>query len=115
MYIFRTYPFGVTFALSILILGLTLSQPMSGTEGFINDKVAHFLAFAALVVPYSYARQRGYIAALIWGVLLGGAIELIQPHVGRQGDWNDFFADLFGILIGIAVAKVLSKFTLGAH
>ncbi len=115
MTFFRKYPFGMTLALSVLILCLTLSQPSSQSTGFINDKVAHFLAFAALVFPYGFARPQGYIPAVIWAIIMGGAIELIQPHVGRQGDWNDFYADLFGILVGIVTAKLLSRFTQGAH
>jgi len=51
-----------------------------------------------------------YRRALIWLlpliIVFGGAIELIQPYVNRQGEWQDFLADAIGALIGVAIGLV---------
>lgn len=45
-----------------------------------------------------------------FGVLFySGAIELIQPHFGRQGDWGDMGLNLVGICLALGLYKLLSK------
>lgn len=111
MQFLRSYSISITLALSVLILALTLSQSTGTAPGFINDKLAHFLAFSALVFPISFAQRTGYIWAGLWGIGFGAAIEIVQPYVGRQGDFIDFVADLFGIIVGILCAKLLERYT----
>jgi len=72
-----------------------------------GDKLHHLIAFAALILPSAILYRR----ALVWlapAVLLyGGLIELIQPTVGRQGEWLDFLADGLGVALGIALGLAL--------
>lgn len=110
MQFLRSYSISITLALSVLILALTLSQNTGTAPGLINDKLAHFMAFAALVFPVSFAQRYGYIWAGLWGLGLGAAIEIVQPYVGRQGDIMDFIADLIGVLVGILCAKLLARY-----
>ena len=37
----------------------------------------------------------------------GGGIEVVQPTVGRSGEWANFYADVVGIGISVFVALLL--------
>ena len=91
-----------TVGLAVLIAYLTLSPPSSGPGLSIPDKLAHFLAFAGLIFPYALLYRRGLIWMIPIAVLFGGAIEIIQPNVGRSAELADFFADVAGVIAGTA-------------
>jgi len=74
-----------------------------------SDKLHHFLGFAALILPIAAVRPRMCLWTVPLAVAYGGAIELIQPHVGREGEWGDFLANAAGALGG-ALAGVLLHF-----
>lgn len=99
-----------TAALAALIGALTL-LPLDlppGPPG--RDKLHHFIAFAALAAPMSVFWR----SALLWAVpifiLYGGAIELIQPHVGRSAEWADFGMDVLGVVAGVAFGTMTARF-----
>ena len=73
------------------------------------DKLVHFLAFAALVMPMAYARRLPLFLIILAGTAYGGLIELIQPYVGRSGEWGDLLADGSGSLAGALVAAMLGR------
>ena len=54
-------------------------------------------------LPLSYARPRLAVWIVIAATAYGGAIELIQPTVGRDQDVWDFLADGVGAVAGAAV------------
>ena len=97
----------VTAVLSILIAVLTLLPP-SGPAGLPgSDKLYHFVAFAALIMPISLLYPRALIWMLPAAILFAGAIEVIQPNVGRAGEWGDFLADTYGVVIGATLGLAL--------
>lgn len=110
MNLLRSYSLILTILLSLVILCLTLTVQTGTQPGIINDKLAHFLAFAALVFPHSLAHKNSFRAVSLWALFLGGAIEIIQPYVGRQGDWFDYLADLLGVITGVVLAKITASF-----
>jgi VanZ family protein len=65
-----------------------------------TDKLHHFLAFAALVFPATAARPRIALWLVPVAIAYGGAIELIQPSVGRSAEWADFMANGLGASTG---------------
>lgn len=65
-----------------------------------SDKLHHFIAFAALVFPPVAARPSLALWAVPSAILYGGMIEIIQPFVGRHGEWEDALANAMGALIG---------------
>lgn len=72
-----------------------------------SDKLYHFIAFAALVFPCALLFARTLIWLLPAAMLFGGAIELIQPYVGRGRELADFGADVVGLLIGAVLGLTL--------
>jgi VanZ family protein len=74
-----------------------------------SDKLHHFVAFAALVFPAAAAVPRRLLWLAPLAVAYGGAIELIQPHVGREGEWGDFLANAIGVAIGSAFGLVAHR------
>ncbi len=97
---------GLLVALLIAMLTLTPLPPDRVLVGGV-DKIYHFLAFAALIFPLILTDSRRWIWAVPLAVAYGGAIELIQPSVGRSAEWLDFGADLTGVLAGAALAEIL--------
>jgi len=97
----------VTFAIALIIAGLTLtpmSLPDNGPDGV--DKLYHAIAFAALVLPYSIIHPRALWWLLPSALLFGGAIEILQPLVGRSRELADFWADSVGIAVGVVSGLV---------
>ncbi len=83
----------VTGSLYPLAEGLALDIP---------DKLQHFVAYMALAFVLGLSSRplavRLFYFALAAG--LGGAIEIIQPYVGRHMSFYDFLADLAGVILG---------------
>ncbi|WP_175546822.1 VanZ family protein [Natronohydrobacter thiooxidans] len=77
------------------------------------DKVAHFVVFFLIALPAVAVRPRAWAGIVLSASALGGAIELIQPFVGREREFADFVADVLGALaavpVGHALARGLSK------
>ena len=71
------------------------------------DKVYHFIAFMALVFPVIVTDTERWSWAVPAAIVFGGAIEVIQPMVGRTADWLDFGANVAGVLAGAALAEIL--------
>ena len=97
-------------ALAILALTLlpavTVPSPTWLTQ---VDKLYHTLAFAALVIPAALFDRGAVRWLVVGGLILGGAIEVIQPSVGRDADLMDFLADAAGLLFGLAVGWFLRR------
>ena len=90
----------LTFAFSLIICVGTLTPLLRAVDVPGTDKWHHFLAFAALTYPLTVASRRYWLSIIVFGLLFGGLIEIIQPYVNRYGDVADFTADAVGVLIG---------------
>jgi hypothetical protein len=100
-----------TFALAMIIAVLTLApMPAAGPAG--SDKAFHILAFAALAFPLPLVRPRMTIWVALGVIAYGGAIEVIQPFVGRQAEWADLLADGIGAVLGAVTGYALSRYLL---
>jgi VanZ family protein len=80
-----------------------------------GDKFHHLLAFGAIaftgVLGLPRAWERRWTWVMVAVSLYGGAIELIQPYVGRFGEWGDWVADAAGAVLGGIVAQILLSLT----
>ena len=76
-----------------------MDQPPPAPDG--TDKLVHLTAFAALAFPLARTGRIGLLPVFIGASTFGGAIELIQPTFNRSADFNDWVADIIGIVLGI--------------
>ena len=101
-----TASLAATLVLAVLIGFLTLTPIQNpGVPG--TDKNHHLIAFAALALPLSFSRPRLAPWVVLAAVGYGGAIEIIQPYVGRSGEVFDLMADALGAVIGGAAGVAL--------
>lgn len=95
-------------AAALMLAYATLSpvaMPVTAVSGL--DKVAHFIGFAVLIFPVILTNPRRWLWAVPLAIGFGGAIELVQPLVGRSAEWLDWGADISGVLAGAALAELL--------
>lgn len=105
----RSFLLWLTGFLAAVISVLTLSQP--GIAGSFKgaDKAFHTIAFACLVLPTAIGRPRSLRWLIPAALLFGGAIELVQPLVGRGREVLDFLADIFGLGIGVTIGLTIRR------
>ena len=87
-----------------------------------TDKVLHLCAFAGLAFLMAWAiptnmrkLYRNTLLAAFVTVIYAGLDELLQIPVGRTADWQDFYADCFGIGIGLLVYTLVRALILRAQ
>lgn len=106
----RAVFFFSTSVLVVIIAILTLAPVSVPSTVPGNDKIHHFIGFAALLIPCAFLYRRALYYILPGSILFGGMIELLQPYVNRNGDWADFGADATGALLGAAIGLILRYF-----
>jgi VanZ family protein len=79
----------------------------------LSDKILHVVAFAALIIPTATLYARSLIWILPLAGFFGGAIELVQPFIGREAEVADLLTDLVGLglgtVIGLAIRGCLRR------
>ncbi|MBJ7538889.1 hypothetical protein [Marinomonas transparens] len=106
----------VGFCIGAFIISLSTLSPaeyLPPTPG--SDKLHHVLGFGgwALMCAFGPTRRFLYMAAFI--VFWGGMIELIQPYVNRYGEWLDFYADTFGVVLVLFGKGLFDHFNKSKH
>ena len=100
----------VSALLAVVIAVFTLLPPQAMPEAPPGgDKLHHFVSFGALVLPVVAVRPRTALWAVPLAAGYGGLIELIQPHVGRHGEWGDVLANTLGAIGGAALGWGLHR------
>ncbi|MBB34400.1 MAG: hypothetical protein CME88_12270 [Hirschia sp.] len=75
-----------------------------------QDKLLHFLAFAAMAGPASLILPVRYLGFMLSAVItVAGGVEIIQAvtNIGRQGDVMDFLAGAFGAVVACAIGRFI--------
>lgn len=101
---------GLYFLALAAIVYVSLLPGTSLIETGLWDKLEHFCAYALIAVIGSAAFPRSSAAGLLgFGLTgLGIALELAQTQVsGRFGDPMDALANGLGVLIGLALARIV--------
>lgn len=99
-----------TLLLAMIIAFLTLA-PVTAPNiiGTASDKLYHVIAFAALTFPMALLYPPRAKTVLICAILLGAAIEIIQPTVGRTASVLDFVADVVGAVLGMVAGRIFGR------
>ncbi|WPZ31683.1 VanZ family protein (plasmid) [Sulfitobacter sp. OXR-159] len=105
----RTISIWLTIGLALSIATLTLVPLHVPTDVPGTDKAHHILAFAALVLPSTACYPKALFRVVLAAILYGALIEIIQPYVGRHGEFADFLSDVLGVGVGAAMGFVLRK------
>ena len=122
LHIFRYWE-SVLITLGILYLSFAPPSTFSGVPSFTNeDKLVHLCLYAGLTGMlifdfWKYAKRNntnrlGFILiCLVFPVVLGGAVEILQPmyFAPRTAEWFDWFSDITGVLIGWQCMRLLRK------
>jgi VanZ family protein len=94
--------FGIT-----LIIFVLCTMPSGNLTHNVNDKTAHFIAFAGWAFCWQFA-FKNYTKTLILGIIYGILIEFWQgslpTYFHRSFDWYDALADGVGVIIGLIAA-----------
>ena len=72
-----------------------------------TDKTHHLIAYGCLALPAALGASKRLMLLLLFFVVFGGAIELIQPYVNRYGEWLDFVANTTGVALGAMIGSYL--------
>ena len=117
----RKYLLTITFSLLILIacfisLGSLPAPPMSNFDKLVHFAMFFLLGGCVYFENTRYFRHSINIPRIIWGtlifpVLYGGLVELIQNYISpyRVGDWGDFFWDTIGASLAFVIAIIIKK------
>ncbi|AXK43694.1 hypothetical protein [Erythrobacter aureus] len=102
----------IAFGLLLLaIISASLFPGVSRPTIFASDKMDHIFAFFVLGSAAKFFWQGHRPITLFSLLALGGAgIEIVQwgMQAGREADWADFAADLFGAGVGILMADTIN-------
>jgi VanZ family protein len=92
-------------ALAVVAWGELTPHPPSLPGPLQWDKAEHFTAYFGLMLLASlgWGLRRSLVWIFLGVVALGGALEIVQTMVGRDGEWGDFAANDLGALAGLAV------------
>lgn len=105
----KTIALALSAALTVTIAYLTL-MPLNVPPSMPgSDKAHHFIGFAVLTLPCAVLFPRALLWLLPAAVLFGGGIEIIQPSIGREGKWADFYADAIGAMSGVILGLILYR------
>ena len=94
-------------ALAVVAWGeLTPHPPRAAV--LLWDKAEHFIAYFGLTLLASlgWGLRRSLVFVFAAVVALGGALEILQSFVGRDAEWDDFFANSLGALAGLVLAVI---------
>ena len=72
-----------------------------------NDKIQHFIAYGALMLPTAIKKPKHNMVIVLFFICWSGAIELLQPYVNRYGEWQDLLANITGLIFGWLLAKLM--------
>ena len=101
--VFRLLVVGYAVATMVVMLLPPGTAPQPGG----GDKLHHLLVFAvlaALATP-AFPGRAGVVVVCV--AAYGGALELVQPLMGRHGELGDAIADATGAVLGAGVALLL--------
>ena len=77
-----------------------------------SDKVQHMAAFFVITaLGCAGYRRLSRVKLMLAMIAFGAAIELAQmmPEIHRDAEWSDWLADIFAVLLALAIAHLLER------
>ncbi len=116
MVFIRKYRISILAVFLLIILSFFKPPSIEPSTSLLPlDKIVHFLMYfgVAGVMWFDYLRgnenkmKKGYGVALLFPIVLGGAIELVQEYATsyRGGEWGDFLANSLGAVCALFLAR----------
>ena len=105
---------GLTLIMSVMLF---ISNPIDDSfrlyQGLWNTGHLFFFAFLTWIfITHTPLIQRSWlrilVVSLLFSLLLGGLIEVLQFIVGRYMEWQDLFTDMLGALLGFLTVQFLA-------
>jgi len=95
------------FGIAIIVFSLLPADSVPAPD--LSNKMQHFLAYGiwtvlAVLSPRDFRRLSLYVGIIF---LTGVIIEILQPLMGRQGEFSDIIANTLGILTGAGLGHVI--------
>jgi hypothetical protein len=91
-----------------------IAELLLGDAG-AEDKVGHFLAYAALGFLSLAAKPGRVLAVIVLSTVYGGVMEVLQLLVeGRSASFADLLADLLGACAGVLCLLAIKPLLTGA-
>ena len=91
-----------------VLVGALAPQADSPQLFALADKVVHTLAFAALALVGLRAYPTHLLVVCTLLIALGGLIEIFQGYTStRSQEWEDFFADILGVVLGALLSRAV--------
>lgn len=97
---------GLLLLSGIAVLCLVPGENLPRVGG--SDKLKHALSFGSLAFWFGSIVARAHLPWVgLAAVSFGGLIELLQGAMGwgRDAEWLDAWANLLGVLVGLALAR----------
>ncbi|MGE0030107.1 MAG: VanZ family protein [Steroidobacteraceae bacterium] len=106
-----------TLVVALPALALVAKMPSHPQILAVLNNAAHAPVFGALAVVWllllrevsPLGERHRFAVALAATIAIGGLVELIQPAIGRGGEWVDLLNDTLGAIAGLALAAALSS------
>ena len=99
-----------TLCIAVVIAATTLTPGAGKLAPQGVAKLFHTAGFAVLVVPLLAVHLKTGLVIAPLALVLGGAVERIQPYVNRFGDFSEFWPDFMGVLIGMTLTILFNQF-----
>lgn len=87
----------------------SLSPVGSAGDPGSADKSMHVFAYSLAILPLVAVPSRPRFGIALVALVWSGAIELLQPLVGRTASFSDLMANAAGVLLGLSVTVLLRR------
>jgi len=94
----------------ILITFLSLYPLPELPKEIGSDKIHHLIAYCSLTLSITIVQPNHYKKLILFFIIYGGFIELVQPYFNRYSEFLDFFYSTAGVFISLIIGYFFNKY-----